>query len=200
MQPKVRKGACTGKRQAYWTKNFSFDGNGTIVPNLKGKDSARENIHNDFHILGDASTNIKFRGNRDKTEWSLVSDLARLSFGTTNGFTKQPGTSSSLEASGEYSPKGLALRKSTIVFPGVTLNTKGSLTNTRGVFGPLTVNAEAQNLGTTFSRNATVKNLEFLAAQPGLLWSFVALRHQSLNQVAFISTTSTANPKKPHGA
>lgn len=140
-------------------KNFSFDGKGTLVPNFKGKDSGRENIRKDFHLDGDASANIKFRGNPDKTEWSLASDMARLSVETRSGFRKQHGSASSLDASGEYSPKGLALRKCTIVFPGLTLNAKGSIRDTRGVFGPMIINAEVENLGTTFSGNATVKKL-----------------------------------------
>jgi hypothetical protein len=140
-------------------RDFAFNGNGTFHLNIKDPELLDRNIQENFHIEGEAPIGVKFNGDYSKIEWSFVSDLTQLFVSSINGFRKQVGKKSSLEAVGSYSGSVLTLQKALIVTPGLNFKAGGTLLDAQRRFGWLLVDAETENIAWTFPHDVTVSKL-----------------------------------------
>ena len=140
-------------------RDFALKGNGTFNLNIEDPEVLDRNIQENFHIEGEAPIVVKFNGDYSKIEWSFVSDLTQLFVSSINGFRKQVGKKSSLEAVGSYSDSVLTIQKAIFVTPGLSLKAGGALLDAKRCFGRLVVDAEMENIASIFPQDVTVSKL-----------------------------------------
>ncbi|MFH0958271.1 MAG: hypothetical protein V1897_06165 [Pseudomonadota bacterium] len=140
-------------------RDFAFDGSGTFHFNIKDRELGRGDSPENLHMEGEAPTRVKFSGNGSRFDWSFISNLTNLFMSSTNGFRKQIGKKSSLEALGSYSASGLLVQKALFVTPGLSLKAGRTLLDANRRFGRLVLDLEIENLSATFPQNVSITKL-----------------------------------------